>query len=385
MIQVAEEPYDLLIVGASVRAAAFSALRAGYHPVCLDRFADSDLCSVCSTTRIESFPEGIPEAVEAFPGLPILYTGPIDGHPEMVSLWEQDRRILGNGSATLERLADPHLVNEAVRQARLPVLEILSGETPPDPDGAWLRKPIRSGGGQGISIWDESLAAATQAHDGYYFQRRETGRSCSALFLASEGVGDVRFVGITEQLIGESDFGAPPFAWCGNVGPITLSIKAEHQVRRIGNFLKWKFELRGLFGIDFLVTDNDEIRLTDANPRYTGSVELLEFSTGQALLRDHISIFEGTETLKQESDWMPQSGSVLARGILFGARDSRFPNDVPADVGSYQRWGQLADIPSAGTTIRRGDPICSCYASGSTYQQAKENLWQKIAQRSEDV
>ncbi len=33
----------LLIVGASARAAAFSAMRAGFQPLCADRFADVDL------------------------------------------------------------------------------------------------------------------------------------------------------------------------------------------------------------------------------------------------------------------------------------------------------------------------------------------------------
>jgi len=39
-------PHDLLILGASCRAAAFSALRAGFRPRCADYFADRDLAAV---------------------------------------------------------------------------------------------------------------------------------------------------------------------------------------------------------------------------------------------------------------------------------------------------------------------------------------------------
>ena len=44
----------VLIIGASTRAAAFSALRAGLTPRCLDYFADRDLAAICTVDRVES-------------------------------------------------------------------------------------------------------------------------------------------------------------------------------------------------------------------------------------------------------------------------------------------------------------------------------------------
>ena len=44
---------DLLILGASARAAAFSALRAGFAPVGADLFADRDLAAVCPCSRVD--------------------------------------------------------------------------------------------------------------------------------------------------------------------------------------------------------------------------------------------------------------------------------------------------------------------------------------------
>ena len=48
----------LLIAGASVRAAAWSAARAGYLPVAADRFGDADLSSLAQATRLDSYPDG---------------------------------------------------------------------------------------------------------------------------------------------------------------------------------------------------------------------------------------------------------------------------------------------------------------------------------------
>src|SRR5262245_28665656 len=43
---------NLLIFGASVRAAAFSALRAGMRPWCADLFADADLRGRCPAMQL---------------------------------------------------------------------------------------------------------------------------------------------------------------------------------------------------------------------------------------------------------------------------------------------------------------------------------------------
>jgi hypothetical protein len=45
-------PVDVLILGASARAAAYSARRADLQPACIDLFADRDLAAVCPSRRI---------------------------------------------------------------------------------------------------------------------------------------------------------------------------------------------------------------------------------------------------------------------------------------------------------------------------------------------
>ncbi|MCH2591273.1 MAG: hypothetical protein MK004_22585, partial [Planctomycetales bacterium] len=54
----------LVIVGASARAAAWSAIRAGRRPLCADLFADRDLLAVAAAIAVEDYPLGLVKAVE---------------------------------------------------------------------------------------------------------------------------------------------------------------------------------------------------------------------------------------------------------------------------------------------------------------------------------
>src|SRR5438094_10464728 len=95
----------IVIFGASVRAAAFSALRAGLQPWCADLFADADLQARCPATRLAgAYPEGF-EALAAgdWPG-PWLYTGGLENHPALVQRLAQRRPLWGNDETVLARV-----------------------------------------------------------------------------------------------------------------------------------------------------------------------------------------------------------------------------------------------------------------------------------------
>ena len=71
----------LIIVGASARAFAQSARRAGLAVHAADLFADSDLCAVAaSVARVpaERYPDGLLDLVAPFPAGPWCYTGALE-------------------------------------------------------------------------------------------------------------------------------------------------------------------------------------------------------------------------------------------------------------------------------------------------------------------
>src|SRR5258708_28908331 len=68
---------NLIILGATARAAAFSARRAGMRPWCVDLFADADLARAFPGRRValDAFPAGLMDALADPPDCPVMFTG----------------------------------------------------------------------------------------------------------------------------------------------------------------------------------------------------------------------------------------------------------------------------------------------------------------------
>ena len=98
----------LLLIGASVRAAAFSALRAQLTPTGADLFADSDLEACCPIVRIEasSYPGAVRELARAAPPSPWMYAGGLEHHPELIDLIAAEREKLTDDVGVHQRPFD---------------------------------------------------------------------------------------------------------------------------------------------------------------------------------------------------------------------------------------------------------------------------------------
>src|SRR3954469_6116964 len=100
---------DVLIVGASVRAAAHSALRAGLRPGGIDLFADCDLAAIGPAVRVppEAYPEGLEDRAAAQPSGPWMYTGGLENDPELVDRIARKRPLWGVRGDALRAVRDP--------------------------------------------------------------------------------------------------------------------------------------------------------------------------------------------------------------------------------------------------------------------------------------
>src|SRR5438128_300714 len=131
---------SVLIFGASVRAAAFSALRAGLRPWCADLFADADLLCRCESVRLSGrYPDAFAELVDrAVPG-PWMYTGGLENHPGLVRRMARRRPLWGNDGDVLEAARHPATLCEAAGDAGLPGPRVLLPPAEPS-GGRWLVK-----------------------------------------------------------------------------------------------------------------------------------------------------------------------------------------------------------------------------------------------------
>ncbi len=154
----------VLIVGASTRAAAFSALRAGLKPRCLDYFGDRDLMAICTVDRVEAQEgvAGLERLALGLPPGPWLYTGPLENHPDRVERISRTHRLHGNAAETLRGARDPFRLVEVLRGQGLPCLETRPDAQRLPRDGSWLVKPIASAGGRLVQHLDHATVALAE-------------------------------------------------------------------------------------------------------------------------------------------------------------------------------------------------------------------------------
>ncbi len=366
----------LLLVGASTRAAAFSALRAGLRPVCADLFGDADLRARCPVWRVE--PKDYPRGFLDVPALdvpgPWLYTGGLENRPDLVDAMAGRRQPLwGNAAAVLRRVRSPFAVWEILTEAGLPCPALWRGDAPPPPSRRWLVKPLAGAGGSGIRAWDHDASRPAPARRAYW-QEFIPGESCAAIYV-SDGPS-ARLLGATRQLVGESWLHAAPFHYCGSIGPLALEPGLRRHFADLGAVLARGFGLMGLFGVDCILRDGVPYPV-EVNPRYTASVEVIEYATGLAALGLHRQAFETKLVPHWEAD-APRA-PVAGKAILFARQPLRFP-----EAGTWRSWTTpfpsaeimpaFADVPHPGAVIEAGRPILTLLRRALTVEACHEEL-----------
>jgi predicted ATP-grasp superfamily ATP-dependent carboligase len=378
---------SLLILGASTRAAAQSAIRAGLVPICADLFADLDLRACAQVLEVADYPRGLAAAAARAPVCPWMYTGGLENHPGLVARISRSRHLWGNGPEVLRRIRNPWHVRELLIESRLPALSVWPRDaSPPLADSTWMIRPLRGAAGRGIHVWDGSPAGHKSLREPHCFQERRRGTAVSALYLA--GRAQTCLLGVTRQLIGLEEVHAPPFAWCGSITPVPLPAETMAVIRQVGEFLAAQTALRGLFGCDFLV-DEGVPWLTEVNPRYPASTELLEHVLQVPLLDLHRRAFAEPPSLVVPSSGgltrEPAAGGAASGKIVVYANRDMVAPDLTRFVSRPSPWldstgtndeslPYLADVPLPGQSIARGQPICTLFARGRSEAECLTKL-----------
>lgn len=358
----------ICIIGADVRAAAFSAIRAGATPICADLFADRDLQALAFCDRIseDGYPDELGKLLEANPGIPWMYTGGLENHPELLINWQKFGKLLGNAPATFRRLRDPMELSEVCKRFGVRYPGVYSKTLEVDSlDGQFLTKPIQSTGGLGIQDWNGDELA-----DGCYLQKKVCGISIAAIYLCDSS--ESQFCGITRQLVGEPWLHAPGYQYCGSIGPLPTSESQELQT--IGTILSTT-GLKGIIGVD-LLQNSDGLHLIEINPRFTASVEVLELALGRSILGQHFVAF-GFDT--EPVPFAHNSRQVIGKAIYYAPMNFELPATGPWDDvlnGKFDAWTapKFADISESGARFRRGDPVTTMLTSGSDVRECESRL-----------
>jgi predicted ATP-grasp superfamily ATP-dependent carboligase len=374
MRSTSEQSSRVAIFGASTRAAAFSAIRAGLTPRCWDSFADADLKAVARVEAVRDLGDKSILHDAHHERIPIVYTGGMENHRDWLRHATDAGRLWGNSSSVVKKIRDPENLFDRLMETRLPALEVRSAESAPEPDGSWMLKPLFGAGGRGITKWVPEAAEHSTLREAHFFQKRADGVPYSATFIGHEPPGDVNFVGICRQLVGWDAMNAPPFAFSGSIGPSALSIETEHLIRRTGNILMWKFHLRGLFGCDFVIDQTGTPWLTEVNPRYPASAEIYELACGFTLMRTHAAAFKARLDDAQ-FEFEAATAGLVGKGVLYASRRLAMPALDPDELATpAASLGRIADAPQVGKVIEPGEPICTLLVEGTSESDVSQRL-----------
>lgn len=361
----------ILVLGVSVRAMVESAVKSGYPVIALDAFGDRDLAAMteCHSLhhdfQIRYDANDLFEAGRRLGFDAIAYTANLENHPEILRRFAP-KKIIGNSPQTVERVRDWATLFWNLKQA---------GFSPPEtifpdkgcainPERRWLVKPILSGGGHGIDfLSDDKLRSSSMV------QEYIAGKSCSASFVANGR--ECVLIGVSEQLIGLSAFGAQKFRYCGNLLPLREAMdpggKIIEQVRRLAEFLTREYRLTGVVGMDFILKDN-LVWPIEINPRYSASMELIERAYGLPIFHIHWKASIEANLPNFELEALINSGKCYGKAILYVDRDVVAP-DIPD-------WDarNIRDVPMLGETLCSGGPIFTIFAGGLSSDETLAKL-----------
>jgi len=376
------------VAGLSARMLAQSAARAGLRVVALDVFGDRDTREAAElwfdigAGQLSIDYARLVAALERAARLPGLI-GWIDGsglEPFVAQLCRTRGlpRFIGN----------PAEASAAVREPRR-FFALLDALDIPHPavaftrpaDGAtegateaqgWLVKHADGCGGTHIepaaAVSDSRVAAQE------YFQRRSTGRSLSALFIAA--CGNARVLGFAEQFT--CKMGNLPFVHAGSMGPLgplDLPPPVEARVRAAIAALCARTGLTGINSCDFLL-DGDAFELLEINTRPSSTMTLYETASPDAwphgLLACHI---EACRHGRLPAPAIPQTPAPAAwragQQVLFAPR----PFVVSQSFSdACLRDPCCRDVPMPGTWIEAGQPVCTLLVRAASLDAVRHAL-----------
>lgn len=402
----------LAILGASARAAAWSAHRAGFSVAAVDLFADVDLEQIAVARICDDYPNGLAASLAALSASPWMYTGALENYPDLVAALAGQCPLWGNGADVLRRIRDPATLYDVLHAAGFCCPRwSLSGDALPR-DGTWLRKTLRSGGGNGVDRWQAEETTAEFGRSGVFFQEFVPGLPCAAAYVAARGAA--RLVGVTRQLIGLDWAGAEGFRYAGSLGPLSLPQSVCAEFDRLGQCLAESFRLVGLFGVDAILApaisaERSSSTMLDGgafdtaiglatrvwpievNPRYTASIEILERAMGIHAMAAHAvacqtgRLESRDAAFHQVDDGSQQANDVCGKAIVYARKTVVIPgtfterrlseNAADCDpLGSSDGWPRWADIPRSETRTERGLPILTALARGPTAGDVLQQL-----------
>lgn len=336
----------IVLVGASVRAAAESAAKTGRRVIGIDLFGDTDTRQACeSFFLLQDVDWQNVQAVSQ--GAPVIQVGGVNS-----AELSQQLMARSGASESAMRCQDPIVLRRIAEASgvRFPTTTAASDQRPDA--GRWLVKQTGSSGGLGVH-WDElnDLPEATSS----WRQQWIAGRSFGVTFIG--GVDGTQLLGVCRSLFTRSSgpSGMVPFMYCGSLGPLAISDSQHRQLQQLGAEVVKQTGVSGLFNVDLIIQKSGACYLLEINPRWSASSELIERNMSGSLIARHLTAIHERSQESEISDAKQSGRSLFFKRVIFARQPLRFVWQRFADLQTSQF--SLHDIPRDGTLVGCGEPV----------------------------
>lgn len=344
----------VLVIANNVRSIVCSAKRAGYVVYALDRFGDVDMRRCADKAELlEIMPEDkVQKLAESFGEVDAVILGPGFENLKLENTFNNPREVAEEISdksklpGKLKSMGIPHPETESINRAGGLGFPLML--KPKSGSGGMKNMVVRS---------EEELSFFKERYDAQEFIAQEfvEGIPCSASVISNGDKAVV--VALNEQLIGVPRLTRLPFAYCGNITP--FHSRFDKEMIQYAEQLAVEFGLMGSNGVDFILTEKD-VEVIEINPRFQGSIDTVELSTGINTFDAHIKSFAG------ELPQIKEAECFAAKAIVYADKKVEINKRISVGLMKCMDKGQAADIPQQGCVIQPDEPVTTMLATAKT-------------------
>ncbi len=376
------------ILGLNSRSVAESAKKCGFRVYLADYFYDSDVIAdhhfflqgnpLRPNLSREYSAEKLAEfAIEKLNGIVdnLILTSGIGCNFRSVKKLEKHFEILGNSSGKIRKSKDWKNIKKILDDVGVSYPETIIAKSSAYVESAVnklgypvvVKSMIKSTGILPRLIRNEtemekSLSIIRKKNSEILVQKYIKGIPISVSLL-SDGENALS-LSINRQLIGIKEFGASrEFTYCGHIVP--FDIIGKRQITKSSEEIISNLKLLGSNGIDYVLSEKKEIFFMEINPRFQDTISSVEKFCRINLFERHLKAIEGI--IEHPTEY---SNMHYGKGIIFAGRKTT--------VTGLENPGGIGNIPLNGTSIRKGEPVCSVFAEGRSNADVMSKLSKRV-------
>ncbi len=376
------------ILGLNSRSVAESAKKCGFRVYLVDYFYDSDviadhhfflqgnpsrpnLSKEYSAEKLAGF------AIEKLNGIVdnLILTSGIGCNFRIVKKLEKHFEILGNTSRKIKNSKDWRNIKRILDDVGVSYPKTIIAKSSAYVESAVnklgypvvVKSMIKSTGILPRLIRNEpemekSLSIIQKKNSGILVQKYIKGVPISVSLL-SDGENALS-ISINRQLIGIKEFGASrEFTYCGHIVPFDEI--GKRQITKSSEEIISNLKLLGSNGIDYVLSEKKEIFFMEINPRFQDTISSVEKFCNINLFERHLKAIDGIMEYPRNKSRM-----CYGKGIVFAERD--------IISSGLENLKGIGNIPLNGTSIRKGEPVCSVFADGRGDTDVMNKLSRKV-------